>query len=53
MQVRLRLQKQPTHRAQLSWRPTEFKSMGLTSSDSELSDSNEAAMGNPRKQQVA
>lgn len=52
MQVRLRLQKQqqPAHRAQLSWRPTEFKSMGLTSSDSELSDSNEAAMGNPRKQ---
>lgn len=51
MQVRLRLQKQPVpHRAQLSWRPTEFKSMGLTSSDSELSDSTEAAMGNPRKQ---
>lgn len=42
-----------TPRPQLSWRMMPQKSTGLTSSDSEISDSSDSTAANPRRQYVS
>ncbi|KAI9497177.1 hypothetical protein BDB00DRAFT_881731 [Zychaea mexicana] len=48
----VRLQQQQTNRrpSQISWRSMEPRTIGLTSSDSELSDTADTTMANPRRQ---